>query len=1275
MPRTPSGTNAHSRTTTPDERSSPRCSKATPARASPQKYLGLKRKEKPRLIAGASLFALVASLLHLGKLLQESVVLLEALLGTLEHSLGVLLADLLDELLEAVLAAVLRERALGEADGVGLVGRVELKLLLGERRIVAPEREVDRVNGGLLVGGTRLRQETLLDAVRVSDDERGTVVVLSLVEGLDRSGGIGTHRDVGDVDVLVLHLHETEVLLGLNLTGSGELGDRAGRRGLGSLTAGVGVDFGIHDENLDVLAGGENMVETAVTDIVGPAVTAENPDGLTDEVIGDGEELTTDGAGAGTFLTRAAAVLESSLELGDGGAHLFDALTLLVVLVDAFDLRQDRLDGLGSLGLGENLVDEFHGEAVELVGGNAHTETELGVVFEERVGPRGTAAVGALAVRGRREVAAVDRRAARRVGDEEAVAAKLGKELDVRSFTAARASAGELKERTLKLAVEKHLGIELSGINLGKIEEELPVGGLGLTQRNLLDHLKRTLSLHRALDDAELAAHAVFRSNLDGDLLAELGGELTGVDRLERLGSALESGGGIDLHADSGVRADSQAVAALDTGGGIPSGDERGDVALLPLGRGGRPCTVVGDSGNGKLVTLLGDHLGGDVLDEVGSLGSDRGGHLELTGRLSGIFNLLDSGGSGLDALPVHLDDVLALLGVSLLGIVLKNLDRIELGAVGLRELNAGELEERGLENRVRARTHAVLASDLSGVDYVKLKLLVDNSLLDFIGHVIPDLGGRVGRSEEEYGAGLGGLEHVILLEVGEAVASGEVGRVDEVGAADHLAAEAEVGDRNAAGLLGVVLEVTLSVVLGVVTDDLDGVLVGSDRAVGAETPEHALLAVALGNDEFAVAEDVAAHDVIDDADDEVVDRLLGRHVRVDVGAHLRSEVLRTDTVAAGENLRICVGNDAFLLGLTDRGADVEVERIVGAGLFRAVENGYALDRGGNGGDEILHRERTIEVNLDETDLLAFLNERFDGLVERIATGAHRDDDVLGIGGADVIVKLVRAARELGELVHVLLDDGGRGDIVLLAALAALEVDVGVLRRTAHRRMLGIESALAEIFDILLVDHLADLIHRNLVDLLDFVGRAEAVEEVEERNLGLERRGVGDHRHIVGFLNGVGAEHREAGLTAGHNVAVVTENAETLASERAGGNVEDRRSELTGDLVHVGDHEEQALRRRKGRRQRAGRQRTVHGTGGAAFGFHFDDRGNRAPDVRLRERGELIARLGHGRGRGDRIDRGHFGARERDLGGGGIAVNHDLFSHFPFPSLYLVLLN
>ena len=158
--------------------------------------------------------------------------------------------------------------------------------------------------------------------------------------------------------------------------------------------------------------------------------------------------------------------------------------------------------------------------------------------------------------------------------------------------------------------------------------------------------------------------------------------------------------------------------------------------------------------------------------------------------------------------------------------------------------------------------------------------------------------------------------------------------------------------------------------------------------------------------------------------------------------------------------------------------------------------------------------------------------------------------------------------------------------------------------------MLRIESALAEIFDILLFNHLADLIHRDFVDLLNFVRSAEAVEEVEERNLSLKRSGVGDHRHIVRFLNGVGAEHRKTCLTAGHDIAVIAENAETLASERTCGNMENRGSKLAGNLIHVGNHEEQALRRGKGRRQRACRQRTVNSASGTAFGFHLDDRGN-----------------------------------------------------------------
>ena len=69
-------------------------------------------------------------------------------------------------------------------------------------------------------------------------------------------------------------------------------------------------------------------------------------------------------------------------------------------------------------------------------------------------------------------------------------------------------------------------------------------------------------------------------------------------------------------------------------------------------------------------------------------------------------------------------------------------------------------------------------------------------------------------------------------------MAGQEVGLPHEVGLLDRLRAEAEVGDRVGAGLLGVVEEVALGGVGGVVADDLDGVLVGAHGAIGAEAVE-----------------------------------------------------------------------------------------------------------------------------------------------------------------------------------------------------------------------------------------------------------------------------------------------------------------------------------------------------------------------------------------------------------------------------------------------------
>ena len=65
----------------------------------------------------------------------------------------------------------------------------------------------------------------------------------------------------------------------------GELSHLTDLAGLGGLAAGVGVNLGVKDHDIHVFAGSEHVVQTAETDIIGPAVAAEDPDGLLGQVL------------------------------------------------------------------------------------------------------------------------------------------------------------------------------------------------------------------------------------------------------------------------------------------------------------------------------------------------------------------------------------------------------------------------------------------------------------------------------------------------------------------------------------------------------------------------------------------------------------------------------------------------------------------------------------------------------------------------------------------------------------------------------------------------------------------------------------------------------------------------------------------------------------------------------------------------------------------------------------------------------------------------------
>ena len=177
------------------------------------------------------------------------------------------------------------------------------------------------------------------------------------------------------------------------------------------------------------------------------------------------------------------------------------------------------------------------------------------------------------------------------------------------------------------------------------------------------------------------------------------------------------------------------------------------------------------------------------------------------------------------------------------------------------------------------------------------------------------------------------------------------------------------------------------------------------------------------------------------------------------------------------------------------------------------------------------------------------------------------------------------------------------------------------------------------------------------LDLLDLVGGTEAVEEVQEGDTALDGGQVG-HGAQVHDLLGVGlGQHGEAGLAAGHDVGVVAEDVQALGGHGTGGDVEHRGQQLAGDLVHVGDHQQQALGGGVGGGEGAGVQGAVHGAGSAGLGLHLDDTDGIAEDVLAARGGPLVDVIGHGAGGGDGVDARHLRKGVRNVCRGSVAVH------------------
>ncbi|MCL4102565.1 hypothetical protein MMG03_002169 [Fibrobacter succinogenes] len=700
--------------------------------------------------------------------------------------------------------------------------------------------------------------------------------------------------------------------------------------------------------------------------------------------------------------------------------------------------------------------------------------------------------------------------------------------------------------------------------------------------------------------------------------------------------------------------ADHSALTALNASIRIPGRDVESQVALFVLGCAGGEYTVNRHLGNGKLFAVALDDFCGNFVNECRSVAVDRSAEFLGAGNSGRNLDFEEVSQRSIDSVPVLLDHFHTLLGVGLFGILLDVLD----SGIGIE--NVTQLgEEAGLHHSVDATAHASLCGHCVCVDDVHLELLLDDDFLNRTGESIPNGFCRVRGVDQEGCALLCILQHVDGFEMRSMVASNEVSFVftDQVRSVDDALTETEVRSGHGTRLLGVVYEVTLSVVFGFVTDNLDGVLVCANGTVGAQTEEHGLEEVGIQL-EVRIDGEAGVADIVVDTNGETCAGCVQLQFVEDSLDHSRGEFLGGKTVAATDHLghSHLASHDGF----RNCGKSVLEERFAcGTRFLAAVENSDLLDGLGESSNNCFHGERTVQTNVYETDLFALGVEILNGVTDGAGRRAHGDDDAFCIGCTHVVNNVILTTGEGSNLVHVLLDDFRNLLVEGVHGFAALEVDVRVLGGTAHGRAVRSEAAFAASLHVLFVDDATDNAVFESFDLHDFVRSTETVEEVNERDAGFKSRSVSHESHVLAFLNGGRAEHSETGLAASHDVGVVTENRKALHSKSTGSHMEDRGGQFAGDLVHVGDHQQKTLGCGKGGGQSTGLQCTVNGTGSATFGLHFKNAGNLAPNILLTSCAPVVGVFSHRTRRCNRVDSCNFTNCKSNVSGSFITVTRN----------------
>ena len=550
--------------------------------------------------------------------------------------------------------------------------------------------------------------------------------------------------------------------------------------------------------------------------------------------------------------------------------------------------------------------------------------------------------------------------------------------------------------------------------------------------------------------------------------------------------------------------------------------------------------------------------------------------------------------------------------------------------------------EEAGLHDRVDPSFQTRFFRHFGGIDHKQPGLSLNQRPLDLLRQPIPDLLFRPGHIEQ-HRCTLGGvLQHIKTLQELGCMNGHELGPVDLVTGADRQRAEPQVGYRGGAGFFGVVDEMALGKQVRAFAQNLDTGLVTADSAIGTQTEEQRPAGFRGLNVQFAVHVQREMTDIVPHANGKTGFRGFGFQLVENSADHGRGKFPGRQTIAPpdhpGQHLAIAPAV-SFHQGATDF---QQQGLTLGSGFLGTVQDCQVLDGIRQSAQETVGGKGPEQSHLEDPDLPTLLRQPLHRLMGAFGPGTHQDDHPVGLGVAEIIKQPVLAPGNAGKPVHHGFKFVRKRLIERVDGLPGLEEGVRVLGGAPNHWPVRRHPAATMRFHPFVRYQRLQILITERCNLGNFMGGPEPIEEMHHRHPAFQGHGMADCGHILSFLNRSRRQQGKTGTAGTHHIRMVAENGQSMGGNAAGGNVHAERRQLAGNLVQIGQHQQQPLGGGKGGHQGTGLQRPVHGTGRAGLGLHLHHTGHLPPEIGFAQSRPVIGVFAHHRGGGNRIDGNGF---------------------------------